>query len=248
MLRAEHAGVTRLTIMGTMPRVLVIDGDSAQRAELSAMLTGAGHEVEAAATAATGRLVARASRPDIVMLDLALPDEPGSAVCRAIRGDAQTSAAILLVLTASTEESARVEALEAGADDVVSRPFSKRELMLRLTALLRRRKRASSPPQRTVTLGPLVIDADARRALLDGSELDLTRREFDVLLFLMEGAGRVYTRETLVARLWPDDVDTGRVVDTTVKRLRKKLGAFSAMIQTIRGSGYRMALEDDDDG
>jgi DNA-binding response OmpR family regulator len=247
MLRAEHVGVTRVAIMGTMPRVLVIDGDSAHRAELSAMLTSAGHEVEAAATAATGRLVARASRPDVVVLDLSLPDEPGSAVCRAIRADAQTSGALLFVLTASTEETARVEALESGADDVVTRPFSKRELMLRLSALLRRRRGGSSPPQRIVTLGPVSVDADARRAALEGAPLELTRREFDVLLFLIDGAGRVYTRETLVARLWPDDVDSGRVVDTTVKRLRKKLGPFASMIQTIRGAGYRMARHEDDD-
>jgi two-component system phosphate regulon response regulator PhoB len=232
--------------MVTMPRVLVIDGDSTERAELSAMLTSAGHEVESAATAATGRLVARASRPDLVVIDLALPDESGAAVCRALRGDTATSGAMLFVLTASIAEADRVLAFESGADDVVTRPYSKRELMLRLTALLRRRRRSTAPPQVLVTVGPLSVDPAARRAAVGGRPLDLTRREFDVLHFLAEGAGRVYTRETLVARLWPDDVDSGRVVDTTMKRLRKKLGDAARLVQTVRGAGYRLGLGDGD--
>lgn len=231
-----------------MPRVLVIDGDSGERAELSAMLTSAGHEVEAAATAATGRLVARASRPDLVVIDLGLPDEPGGSVCRALRSDATTSGAMLFVLTTSHAEEDRVAAFESGADDVVTRPYSRRELMLRMTALLRRRRRPTAPPRDIVSVGPITIDPAARRVTMDGQHLVLTRREFDVLHLLAEGAGRVYTREMLVARLWPDDVDSGRVVDTTMKRLRKKLGRAAPLVQTVRGAGYRLGGHDDGAG
>jgi two-component system phosphate regulon response regulator PhoB len=229
--------------MGNVARVLVVEGNPAERLELTAMLTSAGHQVESAASASTGLVVARSSQPDLVLLEAALPDGDAPSVCRTLREDPATRRALLFVISESSEETDRVAAFEAGADDLVVRPFSRREVMLRLSALLRRRRKEAVDVPLVVVAGPLRIDPAARRVLLDGVELDLTRREFDVLLLLAEGRGRVLTRDTLVARLWPDHVDTGRVVDTTMKRLRKKLGPSADVIQTVRGTGYRLALD-----
>jgi DNA-binding response OmpR family regulator len=243
MSRAEHAGVTAVASIVRVARVLVVEGNAAERSELSAMLTGAGHQVETAATSVAGLAVARASQPDLVLLEGVLPDGSGAAMCRTLREDPATQRALLFVVTSSAAEADRVSAFEAGADDLVVKPYSRRELMLRLSALLRRRRTTAAAGPTVVVSGLLRIDVPARRVMLDGKELDLTRREFDVLLLLAEAKGRVLTRDTLVAQLWPEHVDSGRVVDTTMKRLRKKLGVAAESLQTVRGAGYRLAVD-----
>ena len=227
-------------------RVLVIDGDAALRATLARSLTEAGHAVELAAGARAGEAIARSSPPELVLLDLSLPDGDGAAVCRALRSDARASRIPVIVLSADCGEEARVRAFESGADDVVAKPFSVRELLLRVRALLRRR--ASAPPAELLVVGPVVVDRAARRVTVAGAEVELTRRELDLLLVLCERRGRVQSREVLVADVWGgelgDEGDGGRVVDSAVKRLRRKLGPAAELIATVRGAGYRLAGPD----
>jgi two-component system phosphate regulon response regulator PhoB len=225
-----------------MGRVLVIDGDAARRIALATALGAGLHEVEIAASAATGAYLARASHPDLVVLEAILPDGTGAEVCSAIRRDGVISAMLLLVIGAAADETARVTAFEAGADDYVVRPFSARELLLRVRALLRR-VRARTPPD-VVSLGTVRIDRGTRRVTSDGVSVALTRRELDLLLRLVDGRGRVLGRETIIADVWPDDAPSERVVDTTLKRLRKKLPALGRRIRTIRGVGYELTEED----
>ena len=227
-----------------MGRVLVIDGDAARRVALATALGGDLHEVEIAASAATGSYLARATHPDLVILESILPDATSAEVCGAIRRDGATAVTLLLVIGAAAEERARVAAFEAGADDYVVRPFSTRELLLRVRALLRR-VRARTPPD-TIVVGSVSIDRGARRVTVNGVSVALTKRELDLLIRLVDGRGRVLGRETLVADVWPDDNPSARVVDTTLKRLRKKLPALGKRIRTIRGVGYE--LTEDENG
>ncbi len=140
------------------------------------------------------------------------------------------------------DELARVAAFEAGADDYVVRPFSTRELLLRVRALLRRVH--SRTPRDTTVFGSVTIDRGTRRVTADGVSVPLTRRELDLLLRLIDGRGRVLGRETLVAHVWADENPSERVVDTTLKRLRKKLPVLGRRIRTIRGVGYELSEDD----
>lgn len=226
-----------------MARILVVDGDAGLRGALTASLSVAGHDVETAATGEAAIAIARASSPDIVIFDLALPDISGMDMCRAIRTEARRRPSFC-VLTAATAEADRVAAFEAGVDDYVVKPHSMRELILRLRSLSRRRGAGASSPSESITLGTLKIDRPARRVEVAGSPVEVTRREFDLLLHLVERAGRVQTRDTLVAGVWGEIADSARVVDTTVKRLRKKLGARGPAIRTVRGVGYTIATDE----
>lgn len=222
-----------------MVRVLVVDGDSAVRASLTSALSGAGHDVESASTGAAGLAIARASRPQIVIFDLALADIGGVELAKTIRRDIATGLPLLVVLTARGGEDDRVAAFEAGVDDYVTKPHSTRELLLRVRALSRRR---SDPPKlESLKVGRLRIDVAARQAWNETARIELTRREFDVLLMLAERAGRVQTREVLIADIWGDDVaHSGRIVDTTIKRLRRKIASAGCEIKTVRGVGYKL--------
>ena len=219
----------------------MVEGDGALRADLAASLTNAGHEVESASSGHAGIALARASGPDIVLFDLHLPDMNGIELCQTLRAPGMKHPS-LFVLTSAREESDRIAAFEAGADDYVTKPHSMREVVLRVRALSRRRS-ASTSTTELITRGALTIDRAARRVDVAGSSIELTRREFDLLLRLAESAGRVQTRDILVTDLWGDIADSGRVVDTTVKRLRKKLGHLGPTIRTVRGVGYKLIVE-----
>jgi two-component system, OmpR family, phosphate regulon response regulator PhoB len=232
--------------MVPMGRVLVIDGDPARRVALATALGTAPHEVEIAATAATGSYVARMSRPDLVIVETELPDGSSAEICAALRRDPATSHTLLLVLGTSAAEAEGLASFEAGADDYVARPFSTRELLLRVRALLRRT--SSNAPRERIALGAVKIDRGTRRVAVDGAAVVLTRREFDLLVRLVDGRGRVLARETIVADVWPDDAPSERVVDTTLKRLRKKLPAVAKRIRTIRGVGYELTVDESDTG
>lgn len=233
MRRARNQGMARL---------LVIDGDAARRIALASALDV--HEVEIAASAATGTYLARMSRPDLVIVDSSLPDGSSAGVCVALRRDRMTARTLVLVVSPSAAESARVDAFESGADDYVVRPFSTRELVLRIRALLRR-VGTRAPPD-VVALGDVRIDRGTRRVTSGGALVALTRRELDLLLRLMDGRGRVLARETIVRDVWPDDSPSQRVVDTTLKRLRRKLPSVARRIRTIRGVGYELTADDAD--
>ncbi len=228
-----------------MAQVLVIDGDAAIRAGLARSLTEAGHDVELAGSARAGAALARTSPADVVLLEPHLPDGSADDVFAALRTDARRGSTPVIVLSESADEEARVRAFEAGADDFVAKPFSMREVVLRVRALLRRR--SSAPPPDLVAIGPLAIDRAARRVRVDGRPVALTRRELDLLLLLCDRRGRVQTREALVAVVWggvpaeAGDCEGGRVVDSTVKRLRQKLGPAKDLVATVRGTGYRLA-------
>lgn len=222
-----------------MGRVLVIDGDGPRRISLATALGGDAHDVELAASLVTGLHIARSSQPDLVVVDASLADGDGLGACARIRAESSTSQALVLVVGSSSAEADRVAAFEQGCDDYVVRPFSTRELLLRIRALLRRTPRRRAPAD-VVAVGPLVIDRHARKVALMGERVSLTRKEFDLLLRLVDARGRVLTRNVLVAELWPEESASMRVVDTTLKRIRKKLPWLSERIRTVRGVGYEL--------
>lgn len=225
-----------------MPLLLVVDSDPIARAQLTTSLAAAGHEVESTGTAEAAIAITRASRPEVILVDPALPDGDGLAMCRAIAAEPGRRPSFC-VLSATSDEASRVAAFEAGVDDFVTKPYSTRELVLRLRSLARRRSNAPAALE-SIALDALKIDRPARRVEVAGESIELTRREFDLLLHLVERAGRVQTRDVLVAGVWGETTDSGRVVDTTVKRLRKKLGARCPPIRTVRGVGYKIVAED----
>lgn len=218
--------------------MLVIESDALLRQALVQALTAEGHQVDSAASGEAGLALARAATPDVVVFDVVLPEREDVDLVSALRSDPGAGRAALLVLTESNEEQSRVSAFEAGVDDYLLKPPSMRELMLRVRALLRRKSRR--PPPDVISVGALHIDRAARRVDVGGQPIDLTRREFDVLVYLADHAGRVLSRDTLVGTVWGEIADSGRVVDTTIKRLRKKLGVAGTAISTVRGVGYKI--------
>lgn len=185
--------------------------------------------------------------PDLVLLDLMLPDISGYEICRKLRSNAHTQHIPIIMLTARTEEIDRVLGFELGADDYVSKPFSVRELLLRVKAVLRRSRHEDTDGEPS-TFGILKIDPPAHRVWVDNSEITLTALEFRLLETLHSRRGRVQTRDTLLLDVWGIEVDvTTRTVDTHIKRLREKLGPAGVYIETIRGVGYRFRRVPDQD-
>jgi len=177
--------------------------------------------------------------PDLMVLDLNLPGISGTDICRRVRGTARTAQLPIIMLTARTDEADRVSGLDLGADDYVTKPFSLRELGARIRAVLRRRSQGG--PQTTVFKGArLTADFDAVAVAVDGKAVRLTRREFELLQFLVENRNRVLSRDRLLQRVWGYDlgVET-RSVDVHVGRLRAKLGTAGSQIETVVGLGYR---------
>lgn len=234
-----------------MSRILIIEDELDLQEVLSYNFQKAGHDVESAVRGQEGLHLAETRPPDLVVLDLMLPDMPGTEVCRVLKKSPRTEHVPVLMLTAKSEEIDRVVGFELGAEDYVVKPFSVRELVLRVQALLKRAggsATAASPGDakaeegRVITFGRLRMDPDAHRTWVDDREVELTPIEFKLLLTLYDRRNRVQTREVLLGDVWnvPADVTT-RTVDTHVKRLREKLGAAGRYIETVRGVGYRFA-------
>jgi two-component system phosphate regulon response regulator PhoB len=181
-------------------------------------------------------------QPNLVLLDVMLPDLTGWDVCRYLKADAKTSYTPVIMLTARGEEVDRIVGFELGVDDYVTKPFSIRELVLRAKAVLRRGV-PNEPP--VLLAGPLRVEVEAHRVQVEGVDVEITALEFRLLHTLMTRRDRVQTRETLLNDVWGLhlNVET-RTVDTHVKRLREKLGTASALIHTVRGVGYRFGTED----
>ncbi|HEY2028564.1 MAG TPA: response regulator [Myxococcales bacterium] len=223
------------------PRVLLIDDEPDIVRVLDFALQQAGFDVDSAPDAATGLLRIREQQPDAVLLDLMLPDLSGTEVCRQLKSSPKTRSLPVIMLTARGDEVDRVVGFELGADDYIVKPFSVREVVLRVRAVLRRGAPGEGQEKRD-RLGPLLLDHEAHRAFVDGEEIELTALEFRLLSTFMERAGRVQTREQLLRDVWEmaGDLQT-RTVDTHVKRLREKLKAGRDLIETVRGLGYRMS-------
>jgi two-component system phosphate regulon response regulator PhoB len=216
--------------------VLLIDSDDAVINELVPALREAGHTVRVARTGAGGLVGARGRRPDVVLLEALLPDISGTEVCRSLKSDDATGEACVVFLSTKSADVDRVFALELGADDYVAKPFSVREIVLRVGAVLRRSSRCA--PVRPVA-GPLSIDRAAHRVFVEGRDVNLTALELRLLCALYDGGSRVQSRESLLRSVWGDENGvTTRTVDTHVKRLRKKLGPAATCIRSVRGVGY----------
>ncbi len=184
------------------------------------------------------------NNPDLVILDLMLPDISGLDVCKEIRSNPVSKNTPILMLTAKGEEVDRILGFELGADDYLVKPFSLRELTLRVAALLKRNVPVES--DENIILGDLNIDLAAHRVFLETNEVTLTAKEFDLLVHLARHNGRVQTRDYLLEQIWGYSSDvTTRTVDTHIKRLRSKIGSFGNLIETVRSIGYRLNYNSD---
>ena len=223
--------------------ILFVEDEETISEPFSQALKRSGFDPIVARTAAEALELAERTNPDLVLLDLNLPDGDGSDVCRTLRAKSEVP---IVMLTARGTEMDRVIGLELGADDYVVKPFSSRELISRIRAVLRRSRRPVSEPSAPIAVGELVLDPSARTVQVAGEPVKLTRKEFDLLAELVSRAGEVITREDLMARVW--DVNwfgSTKTLDVHVRTLRKKLGDDSSSpryIETVRGVGFRFCL------
>jgi two-component system phosphate regulon response regulator PhoB len=223
-------------------RVLIVDDERDLRTLLDFNLRQAGWEIAHAEGGAEALARARQLDPQVIVLDLNLPDVSGTDVCRLLKADPQTASIPILMLTAHGAEADRIRGLELGADDYVAKPFNVRELVLRVEAVSRRRPTVAEPaPTARLRAGDIEIDVPRHLVFVDGAELPLTLQEFRLLTYLVQARGRVRSRDELLANVWnaSPDLET-RTVDTHVKRLRDKLGRAGDIIETVRGLGYRI--------
>jgi len=222
-------------------RILVVDDEPALIELVTFNLQQAGFAVSVARDGATALAEVRRQKPDLVLLDLMLPDLQGTEVCRRLRKDPATEHIPVVMLTARGGEVDRVVGFELGADDYIVKPFSPRELVLRVHAVLRRATAPTTTTDAPVRIGELVLDTSRHRVTVTGEDIPLTALEFKLLYDLVSRRGRVQTRDALLERVWGyvPGVET-RTVDTHVKRLREKLGVASDYIETVRGVGYRV--------
>jgi two-component system phosphate regulon response regulator PhoB len=224
-----------------MARILVVEDEQDLQKVLDYNLRQAGHEPVPALRGRDALELVKTRRPDAVLLDLMLPDLPGTEVCRALKSDPATRSVPVIMLTARGEEIDRVVGFELGADDYVVKPFSVRELLLRIQAVLRRgTQERDAEPEGRIDFGCLSLDRAAHRVWVDSQEIELTALEFKLLVTLYDRRDRVQSRATLLDDVWGISADiTTRTVDTHVKRLREKLAGARDYIETVRGVGYR---------
>ncbi|MFZ4484550.1 MAG: response regulator transcription factor [Chthoniobacterales bacterium] len=208
-------------------------------------MTKAGFRVLVARDGLSGLQVARDSRPDAIVLDLMLPEMRGEDVCRELKSREITAGIPVIMLTAKAQPKDRVAGFELGADDYVIKPFSPRELVLRVQAVLRRMRSTGSGEK--LSVGPFELDRGTFEITLDGTKLDLTSIEFKLLVMLLEKRGQPLSREVLLRDVWGyRNVTDSRTVDTHMRRLRGKLGAHASRLDTVRGEGYCFRVEDGD--
>ena len=225
------------------PKILVVDDEPDALEILAFKLKEAGYVPLFAKDGSRALTAAREERPALIVLDLMLPEVDGLEVCKILRRDPMTATIPILMLTAKASEMDRVLGLELGADDYVTKPFSPRELVLRIRKLLAR-VRAADEPQAQLRFGDLEIDAARHEVRMAGERLTLTATEFKLLEILARRRGRVQTRERLLQDVWgyENPIDS-RTVDTHMRRLREKIGAAADYLETIRGVGYRFKAE-----
>ena len=219
--------------------VLIVEDDADVVDLLRYNLGKAGFGVLIARDGLKGLEIARKDRPDLVVLDLRLPQMDGYAVCKALKNDSDTAALPIVILTARAEPRERVHGLEIGADDYMTKPFSPRELVLRVQTLLRRSR--SGAQNDVLEVDNFQVDRNSFGIRLEGRRLDLTTTEFKLLAALIERRGRTQSRQSLLYDVWgyQDPMET-RPVDTHIRRLREKLGSHAQRVETVRGEGYRI--------
>jgi two-component system phosphate regulon response regulator PhoB len=222
-------------------RILVVDDEADIVALVAYHLAKAGYRVSTAANGWDALSAARQERPALVVLDLMLPGLSGYEVLEQMRAAEATRNVAVLMLTARREEPDRIRGLSLGADDYLTKPFSPQELVLRVSAILRRLNAPATGSADVLTIGPLEIHRSEHRVTVDGRDVDLTPTEYKLLIILAERRGRVQDRAHLLETVWEaaPDIQT-RTVDMHVQRLRAKLGAAGELIETVRGFGYRL--------
>ncbi|MBN1526252.1 MAG: response regulator transcription factor [Candidatus Omnitrophica bacterium] len=227
-------------------RVLIIEDDKHISKLIKYNLEKAGYDCETAADADRAFKALDGAQIDLIILDIMLPGMDGFELCRSIKQDPRLKAIPVIMLTAKKEEVDRIVGLELGADDYMTKPFSPRELVLRVKAVLRRGK-AEEEKRDILTIGDLTINIPEHIVLVKGRQVKLTLMEFKLLATLVARRRRVQTREVLLTDVWglDSDIDT-RTVDTHVKRLREKLGKHGGLIESVRGVGYRIREEADE--
>jgi DNA-binding response OmpR family regulator len=224
-----------------MPRILVVEDDPDIADLIRHYLEKSGHTVHLLGSGAAVLPKVRAERPDLIVLDLMLPGLDGLMVCQALRADPLTAAIPIIMVTARGDEADRVSGLELGADDYVTKPFSAKELVARVSALLRRTQRAD-PAAPVVRYGTITIDSARHVVTVDGREVRLTAKEFLLLLYLVQHRGRVLSRDLLLTDVWGYQYTGGtRTVDVHIRRLREKVPVLTDAIETIKQFGYKLA-------
>lgn len=228
--------------MRKLPRVLVVEDEPAIAELIAVNLRHNGFAPTVVFDGQAAQREVDAVLPDVILLDWMLPGESGASLARQWRRQERTKTVPILMLTARSDESDKVQGLDAGADDYITKPFSTQELLARIRAVLRRR--APQIVNDSVQVGPLVLDAATYRVSYDGHELKVGPTEFKLLHYLMKHAERVHTRASLLDKIWGDHVYIEeRTVDVHIKRLRESLGEGGALIETVRGAGYRLSVQ-----
>ena len=228
--------------MRTMPRVLVVEDEAAIAELIAVNLRHNGFQPTWAMDSETAQREIDAVLPDVILLDWMLPGESGLSLAKRWRGDTRTKSVPILMLTARGDEADRVAGLDVGADDYIVKPFSTKEMLARIRAVLRRR----SPEQAggSVAIGDLLLDASTHRVSYAGQILKMGPTEFKLLNYFMKHAERVHSRGQLLDKVWGDHVFIEeRTVDVHVKRLREALGPAGVLIETVRGAGYRLTAQ-----
>jgi len=224
--------------------IYVVDDEPDILELISINLVKTGFDVQKFTEAMPMMLALANTKPEMIILDLMLPDSDGMDICKLLRSDIRYSEIPIIMVTAKTDELDVVLGLELGADDYIPKPFSPRELVARIKAVLRREKRKDEQRPKQITIGNvLVIDSSKYEVLAEGKKITLTSTEFMILKLLAEKPGWVFSREKILDLLWGDDKDVfDRTIDVHIKNLREKLGPASHLIKNIRGVGYKLEI------
>ena len=225
-------------------KILIVEDEPDIRDTLSYNFEKEGFEVLSSPNGKSALKLLESNEPNIVILDLMLPDMSGLDICRQIKNDKKLSDTSIIMLTAKSEEVDRIVGFELGADDYVTKPFSIRELILRVKVLIKKHT-TTEHKDTSISLGSIYMNLDAHVVKINKKDIILTALEFKLLKHLLQRKGRVQTRDQLLGDVWGYSSEvTTRTVDTHIKRLREKLGVFADYIQTIRGVGYKFTISD----
>ncbi len=226
------------------PLILVVDDEVDILTLLEYNLERSGFRVIKAKDGPEAIELATEKMPDLIVLDIMLPDMEGTEVLKRLKQSDQTRHIPVIMLTAKGEEVDRIVGFELGAEDYITKPFSPRELILRIKTILKRLSSATVPKgDNLLVRGELTIDRDRRKVWIKGKEVELTTTEFELLTALVSASGRVLTRDMLLEKIWKEAYVTPRTVDTHIRRLRSKLGDAGSYIETVRGVGYRFETQ-----